>query len=146
MQVAIRKVRVDEGEPSENLFTAGKGLLESESEGVSFTRSGYNNPFGILPRGTVQGVAYRVVEGRLERLHTLYPDVALGTEPKVRVLLEDVDAMKFQFYSGSSWSEGWSKSNQLPEAVEVLLESEVHGDLRWVFLMTGAKLEQSSNE
>lgn len=146
MQASIRQVRLEEGAPSAKLLLSEPNLLESDSEGVTFTRLGYNNPFGFLPRGTTQGVGYRVQEGRLERLHTLYPDVSLGTKPKVRVLLEHIDTLEFKFYSGSEWNEGWNKANQLPEAVEVLLESEVHGNLRWVFLMTGARLERAGDD
>ena len=141
MQVAVRKVRQDGDDPSTHLLMAKQGWLESDSAGVSFTRAGWTNPFGLLARGTVQGVGYRIQEGRLERLTTLYPDMARGTEPKVRVLLEHIDAMKLKFYSDKTWQENWEQENKLPEAVEVTLESETYGDLRWVFLMTGASLE-----
>lgn len=145
MQVAVRRVRQNESEPSAMLFHSEKGLMESEGDGVLFTRMGWTNPFGVLPRGNVQGVGYRLQEGRLERLHTLYPDAVTGTEPKVRVLLENIDSLTFKYFADKKWQEDWGKTNSIPEAVEITIESETLGNFRWVFLMTGASLEEKKN-
>ncbi|MCM2680888.1 type II secretion system minor pseudopilin GspJ [Echinimonas agarilytica] len=141
LQVAVRQNRLDGNEPSTYIFRAEENLMESEGQGVAFTRHGWTNPFHLLPRGNVQGVVYRLREGNLERLHTLYPDVAGGTEPKIRVLLENIESVKYKFYRGTTWQNNWTVEREVPKAIEVTLESDAFGEIRWVFLMTGAKLE-----
>ncbi len=141
MQASVRQIRLNEGEPSKHLLWSGPNLFDSDDDGVGLTRVGWHNPFEMLPRGTVQAVSYRLKGETLERVHSLYPDVASGTEPKVRPLLDGVKSLKFHYYDDSQWQDLWEKENALPKAVEVLIETQELGELRWVFMMTGAALE-----
>lgn len=141
MQASLRQVRIDGEAPESTIFlhTAGRG--ETESDLIAFTRVGWINPFNQLPRGEVQAVVYQVEENQLLRLNGLYPDQVQGEEPRVRVLLDDVEWFKVRFYIEKDWADSWSKERELPEAVEITINSSLFGEIRRVFLMTGAKLE-----
>ncbi|MFZ6044363.1 type II secretion system minor pseudopilin GspJ, partial [Vibrio natriegens] len=97
-QVVPRKVR-DQGElVSDILLRSGEYLLDSSSQGILFTRLGWQNPQQMFPRGEVLKVGYRVVEGTLERVWLRYPDTVVGAEPLVRPILTGVESVTFRFY------------------------------------------------
>lgn len=66
-QVVARTPRLLEGGRGTTVFQTGNDLLDSESEALVFYRLGWLNPDGLLPRGSLQSVAYVVREGKLER-------------------------------------------------------------------------------
>ncbi|MBW8191262.1 type II secretion system minor pseudopilin GspJ [Neiella marina] len=144
MQASVRQVRLNGEAPSTTIFSHEAGRGETESDTMAFTRVGWTNPFNQLPRGEVQGVAYRVEEEQFQRVYQLYPDQDQGEEPKVRVLLDGVEWFKVQFYVDKAWVESWNRPKELPEAIEVTISSKEFGEIRRVFLMTGAKLEQAT--
>ena len=144
MQMTVRQVRINEQAPSTTLLTAGEEIIESDSQAIAFTRNGWSNPFGMQSRGNVQPVAYRLREGVLERLYTLYPDPAQGTEYKVRPLLEGVESLEFRFWHNNKWQKTWEQKNALPHAVEVSIKSQLNGEIRWVFLTTGAQIDKAN--
>ena len=134
MQQAVpRAVRTGSGE-SNTVVMRGGETDDSDGEGIQFVRSGWQNPQMMLPRSTLQAVAYRVRDGNLERLYTNYVDNVVGTEPKVRVLLEDISDFKVEFIAdveedengnfdesgGLNWSESFVGA-ALPKAVACLL-------------------------
>lgn len=136
MQMVPRKARID-GEVSPLVIMGGEFELDSEATGIAFVRSGWQNPQMMLRRSTQQGVAYRLREGNLERLHGNYVDNAAGFEPKVRVLLQQVSNFSVQLLEKSDqqkfeWSDNIN-ANQLPQAVAVTIESDVYGVIRREF-------------
>lgn len=66
-QMVARTPRLLEGGRGTTVFQTGNDLLDSESEALVFYRLGWLNPDGLLPRGSLQSVAYVVREGKLER-------------------------------------------------------------------------------
>lgn len=135
-QLVQRTVRVDEEAPKAQWLLAEKELLESSAMGVSFNRIGWRNPAARLPRAEVQRVGYRLVEGRLERLASLYPDAAAGSEPRVTVLLHDVDDFELRFYYNRQWQNQWTGSG-LPQAVDVILTTRDYGKVNRILLLAG---------
>ncbi len=135
-QLVQRTVRLDEEAPKAQWLLAEKELLESSAMGVSFNRIGWRNPAARLPRAEVQRVGYRLVEGRLERLASLYPDAAAGSEPRVTVLLHDVDDFELRFYYNRQWQNQWTGSG-LPQAVDVILTTRDYGKVNRIFLLPG---------
>ncbi|NRA83393.1 MAG: type II secretion system minor pseudopilin GspJ [Gammaproteobacteria bacterium] len=133
MQITPRSIRFNGGDPSEKFLLAGDGVIDSDDHGIAFTRLGWRNPAQMFPRGTVQAVGYRLVEGRLERLHYLYPDQESGTKPQITVLLRDVEALKFEYFAQKKWQKNWDKAT-IPQGIAMILTLKSYGEIRWQFL------------
>jgi general secretion pathway protein J len=136
LQMVPRKTRV-EGEVTDTLIFAEEFLFDSDSGAIGFVRAGWHNPQLVLPRSTMQSVAYRVSEERLERLYSTYVDNSIGFEPKVRVLLEGVEKIEFEFLEKFdtkefTWEEAESVQ-ELPIAVAVIITSRLYGEIRREF-------------
>lgn len=82
---------------SDTLFFAGRFQLQSDDWGLAFSRSGWPNPLGILPRSEIQNVSYRLRQQQLERLSFDQQDPLTGSQPTVRVLLRGVTAFRCGF-------------------------------------------------
>lgn len=143
-QAVPRSTRVN-GE-KQDVVMAGGETDDSDDDGIGFVRGGWHNPQLMLPRSTLQFVAYRLQENKLERLYSNYVDNVIGYEPKVRVLLEDIESLKIEFLatanSGSlnededlSWSENY-KGTALPRAVAIEFVSKDFGKIRREFTLT----------
>jgi general secretion pathway protein J len=126
---------------------------------LAFVRSGWFNPAGMLPRSTLQPVAYAVRDEQLVREYFPYVDVSPGEEPVEQIVLDGVTDMQARFYSvptsnepsaanvgpsKGSWSSSWEQSDELPHAVEITLVTERWGELRRVFLLTGGNFTEQA--
>ena len=144
-QAVPRPIRVN-GE-KQDVVLAGGEVDGSDDDGIGFVRGGWHNPQLMLPRSTLQYVAYRLRENRIERLYGNYVDNVIGFEPKVRVLLEDVESFKVEFIAPNNevttvkdeddltWSEGY-QGKALPRAVAVEFVSKDFGKIRREFVLT----------
>ena len=143
-QAVPRAARVN-GE-KQDVVMAGGEVDNSDDDGIGFVRGGWHNPQLMLPRSTLQYVAYRLNENRLERLYSNYVDNVIGYEPKVRVLLEDIESLKIEFlatssnesldqYEDLSWNESY-KGTALPRAVAIEFVSKDFGKIRREFTLT----------
>lgn len=143
-QAVPRAARVN-GE-KQDVVMAGGEVDNSDDDGIGFVRGGWHNPQLMLPRSTLQYVAYRLNENRLERLYSNYVDNVIGYEPKVRVLLEDIESLKIEFLATSSnesldededlsWNESF-KGTALPRAVAIEFVSKDFGKIRREFTLT----------
>ncbi|MFA3790986.1 type II secretion system minor pseudopilin GspJ [Aliiglaciecola sp. SL4] len=142
LQAVPRAVRI-EGQENSQVMQGEKNLLESEADGFAFVRTGWQNPQLMLQRSTLQSVAYRMQEGKLERLFGNYVDNVVGFEPKVRVLLSNIEDFQVQFLlnadEDSADSESWDDSyaqDTLPVAVRVTITSQDFGVIQRQFLMS----------
>ncbi|RCU51142.1 MULTISPECIES: type II secretion system minor pseudopilin GspJ [Corallincola] len=136
MQTTRRQVRVDEREPSKGFMWVAEFLLESEFDGMVLSRQGWRNPNAMLQRSTVQSIAYRVQENKLQRLYFIYPDAVSGTEPKESTLMEGVNGFKVSVYEEDTWQRPWESEN-IPHAVAVELDIEGLGLITRKFLLPG---------
>lgn len=74
---------------------------------VVFTRAGWANPAGVQ-RPAEERVAYRLVNGVLERLNWPELDVTESTPVATRKLLDHVKSISFRFLDGSrQWTDQW---------------------------------------
>ncbi|MBU3020356.1 type II secretion system minor pseudopilin GspJ [Aestuariibacter sp. A3R04] len=149
-QAVPRPVRID-GQTNPIVMRGGE-RNESDNESLAFVRSGWQNPQMMLPRSTLQAVAYRVQDGNLERLHTNFVDNVIGTEPKVRVLLEGIEQFKVEFIADiedetnsitNSDELNWRESYVgavLPKAVAIEFITKDFGLIRREFTLNGAML------
>lgn len=142
LQVSQRQVRIDGEKASDRIFFGGELMNESEGGSVAFTHDGWRNPGMILPRSELQTVSYRMFENKLERLFFNYTDPVTGEKPRSQVLLENLEALKIEFYAGnggkgkeSDWVKEWEKPG-LPLAVKVTIETEALGELYRTFLLS----------
>lgn len=142
LQAVHRPIRV-EGETNDVVMSGEKNLFESETDGIGFVRSGWQNPQLRLPRSTLQAVGYRLQEGRLERLYGNYVDNVIGYEPKVRVLLTDVEDFSVEFFVSqneeeveeeSAWEEKYT-GTVIPRALAITIVSKDFGEIRREFLL-----------
>ncbi|GAB2927005.1 type II secretion system minor pseudopilin GspJ [Rheinheimera gaetbuli] len=144
MQISVRHVRLDGEAAQKNRLFGEKFLLESEDHGVSFSRQGWRNPGMILPRSEIQTVAYRLQDGTLQRLFTLYPDAVTGTEPKVQLLLDGLSGFELHYLQGEEWLERWQDSN-FPAAVRITLTDEQLGKLERILLLPDAVTAEAAS-
>jgi general secretion pathway protein J len=102
---------------------------------ASLTRSGWSNPAGVS-RSTMQRVAYRLEDNKLERAYWNALDRTLSAEPTVATLVDHVRGVTFRFMDqNQSWHEQWpplgysgaDAPRLRPIAVEITLDLEDWG-------------------
>ena len=145
MQISVRHVRIDGEAPSKFRLYGEKFLFDSEDHGVSFTRQGWRNPAMILPRSEIQTVAYRLQEGTLQRMFSLFPDAVTGTEPKIQQLQNGLTGFEVAYLQGEEWQERWQDAN-FPKAVRITLTDESLGKLERIFLLPDAVVAEGGRE
>ncbi len=133
-QVATRQFRHNGDESSKQLIISGKGFLNSEDEGIIFTRLGWINPMQQFARGDVVKVAYRIENQKLIRMWWRHPDTVMAEPAIERVLLDNVQRLEFSFYNGERWLNEWSVELKLPQALRIALESERWGVIERIYL------------
>lgn len=145
LQLTSRQVRFPGGDKQASVFKGGPFLLDSEDDGILFTRRGWQNPAAMLPRSEVQLAAYRLKEGKLVKDYYFYPDPDVGVEPQEQPLLAGVDAFKVRYYDGKDWQESWDAA-ALPRAIELKLKLKDFGELSRRFAVPTPDKDDSSGE
>ncbi|WP_153912879.1 type II secretion system minor pseudopilin GspJ [Shewanella sp. TC10] len=133
-QIVARTQRGLDGERTSSVFQTGDNMLDSETEALVFFRLGWLNPDGMLPRGSLQSVAYIVQDGRLERWYYPYPEPVVGAEPLKSLIIEDVIDIKYSFFVGEKW-ETEVDASTLPLAIAMEVEIEGLGIIERRFLL-----------
>jgi general secretion pathway protein J len=141
-QMVPRSGRID-GENNKVLLAASRFGQQSDDWGMAFMRGGWLNPDGMLPRSGLQRVGWRLKGQTLERLSYLYPDPAIGTEPRIQPVLTGVTALRLYFYD-KQWKEEWTQRDLLPSGLAVELDLEDYGTIRRQFLI-GAGGQRAAN-
>lgn len=145
-QMALRQSRTNGEEPSPLLLQWKEYLLDSDSKGVMFVRSGWHNPQQQFPRGEVSKVGYRIKDNQLQRVWWRYVDTPVGQEGIVMPLLDEVEAFELRFFDGEQWLRAWQSSYTLPEAVAVELQLADYGKIERIYLTSGGSLEQANGQ
>lgn len=145
-QIVARKTRNLGETASDKLLQSSEYLLDSSSDGILFTRLGWQNPQEMFPRGEVLKVGYRVVDDTLERVWFRYPDTVVGTDALVRPILTGVEKLAFRFYSDKKWSDRWDKAATLPQGVMVQLTLEDYGEIERVYMLPTSVLTAEKEE
>lgn len=145
-QMVARTPRLLEGGRGSTVFQTGNDILDSESEALVFYRLGWLNPDGLLPRGSLQSVAYVVHEGRLERWYFPYPEPEFGAEPIKTVVIDKVLSVEYSFFMDDKW-ERKVEATKLPKAIAIEIEIEGLGKIQRKFLLPlGAVPEKSKDD
>ncbi|MGR5129675.1 type II secretion system minor pseudopilin GspJ [Photobacterium swingsii] len=145
-QIVARKTRSQGEKPNDKYLLAGEYVLDSSSEGIMFTRLGWQNPQQMFPRGEVVRVGYRIIDDKLERVWFRYPDNVAGAEPLIREILPDVTDLSFRFFSDKKWTDKWEQAGSLPQGIEVRLTLKDIGEIERVYLVPESGLAKSNNE
>lgn len=138
-QLQPRPIRDEVGSGWQNAISAGSG-----NNSIEFSIGGWRNPM-LLPRGSIQRVAYVVDGDTLARLHWPVLDRTLATEPLRTDLLAGISNLQVRFLDrNGEWSEQWPPlgneqdgARLRPRAVEVYLEHEQWGEITRVIEITG---------
>ena len=140
LQIVPRALRVN-GEPVSAVISGGEDVLNSDADGLGFVRAGWHNPQMLLPRSTLQAIGYRLQEEQLQRLYGNYVDNVIGYEPKVKILLSDIEDFRVSFLTEveqleepEEWEESYSNAN-LPIAISITLVSKTFGEIRREFIL-----------
>lgn len=144
MQIVPRTARVN-NEFVSAVLTGGEDVFDSDADGLGFVRVGRYNPQMLLPRSTLQGVGYRIQENQLQRLYGNYVDNVIGYEPKIKILLSDIEDFRVTFLTDTEkledpdeWQESYSSSN-LPLAISITIVSKTFGEIRREFMLASGK-------
>ncbi|MGF1682998.1 type II secretion system minor pseudopilin GspJ [Photobacterium minamisatsumaniensis] len=145
-QIVARKVRNQGEATSDRLLQAGEYFLDSSSNGIIFTRAGWQNPQQMFPRSENVRVGYRIIEDTLERVWFRYPDTVVGSEPLIRQVLSQVSDLSFQFYHQKKWQDQWDQNAALPEGVKVTMTLEDFGEIERVYILPASVLTVVDDE
>ncbi|WP_115717091.1 type II secretion system minor pseudopilin GspJ [Gallaecimonas mangrovi] len=141
-QLTTRQVRFPNGDQQTHVLSGSAYALESEDDGVLFTRRGWQNPQAMLPRGEVQLAGYLLQDGKLIKKYFFYPDPEIGMEPQQQVLLTDVESFKVRYYDGDAWQESWDASD-LPQAIALKITLKDYGEIERRFAIPTKKKDDS---
>ncbi len=144
LQIAQRSMRFEGEAPLTNVIFTDSDSFSSE-QAIAFVRGGWTNPGLLIPRSDMQSVAYRLNDNKLERLHFNFVDAVVGEEPKVRVLIEKVNAIELKYFYDKKWQERLDPQ-QLPKAIELAIETEDFGTIVRKFLMAEKAIPSSNSE
>jgi len=144
LQIVPRNVRIN-SEPVSAVVSGGEDVFDSDADGLGFVRSGWHNPQMLLPRSTLQAVGYRIQEEQLQRLFGNYVDNVIGYEPKVKILLSDIEDFRVSFLTEAEqleepdeWKETYSSAT-LPIAISITIVSKTFGEIRREFILANGK-------
>jgi general secretion pathway protein J len=140
LQIVPRKVRIN-GEPVSMVISGGEDVFDSDADGLGFVRAGWHNPQMLLPRSTLQAIGYRIQDQQLQRLYGNYVDNVIGYEPKVKILLSDIEDFRVTFLTNvkkleehEEWEESYSSAT-LPIAMSITIVSKTFGEMRREFML-----------
>ena len=140
LQIVPRALRVN-GEPIALVISGGEDVLGSDADGLGFVRVGWHNPQMLLPRSTLQAIGYRIQQKQLQRLYGNYVDNVIGYEPKIKVLLSDIEDLRISFLTEpdkleepEEWEDNYSSAT-LPIAISITIVSKTFGEIRREFML-----------
>lgn len=149
LQAVPRPVRDPFGE--ERAALIGR---DGDETSLEFTRGGWRNPMGA-PRSRLQRVRWELSGEQWQRRYWNVLDQAQDSQPQVQAVLEGVTAFKLRYMDRQGqWQGSWPPSDgnererleQLPRAVELVLQHRRYGEVRRVLrLPDGTKQNKASD-
>ncbi len=129
-QAAPRMPR-DETGTSRQAFQGVGG--EQGGVALAFVRRGWEN-LDDTPRASLQRVEYSFADGRLER--RVYPRLDGAAPLPATIVVDGVRRIRLRYRDREGgWRERWdpTKSNELPRAVELVMDAQGSGTTRQLF-------------
>ncbi len=148
-QLTLRQIRDEYGDKVASM----KSDLQSSTPYISFTKLGRRNP-AQLPRSNLEHLIYSIEDKILYRTSYTYADgmsVDLGLK---RPILNDVEAMKINFFDGEEWVDYWPLTEgnedgavvELPVAVKMNLTLSDYGDLERLYVLSDVGANDASSD
>lgn len=138
--VARRSRTIGIEEENTQALYVGKGVLDSDDEGIEFSRLGWKNPLNLLPRSNILRVGYRLKNNQLQRLYYLHPDTSTEQTVEQQVLLNDIENLSFRMWD-QDWVNRWGSISAIPAGIEMTIVSQHYGELKRVFLLPNSMVE-----
>lgn len=118
---------------------------------VIFTHGGLANPFGQLNRSTLQRTQYILEKNNLVRLTWPVLDHTMKVNPDKRVLLSDVNDVRFEFLDNkNNFIPRWPSTNQqqsaLPKAIRVIITLRDSGQISQLYVIPVQTPDQQTPE
>ena len=132
-QLVDRAPRVDTAVGTHSLLVE-EGMLDSDDQGISFVRAGWQNSGHRLPRSNLQRVYYRLKDDVLERGYDPVLDKPPENDTEFRPLLTEVESLTFRFYVEGQWEETLMES-KWPEAIAIQMDVTTLGRIERRFLI-----------
>lgn len=112
---------------------------------LEFTRNGWSNPLpDVFVRSDMQRVRYSLEEGNVIREYWQVLDRAEDSLPLRSVFIPNIKHFALRYYDGKeqTWLSQWppldpDREADIPQVVEVLIESETYGQIRRLFSLVG---------
>lgn len=127
-QAISRGVHDEYGEPVPALRGVG--------DAIEISRGGLSNPLDET-RANIERVAWSLNADRLIRVQHRTLDRASNSKPVTTPIAENITRLQFRYLDGEQWRTQWPKPNteasqrdQLPRAVELIVDSSTFGELR----------------
>ncbi|SES98273.1 type II secretion system minor pseudopilin GspJ [Thorsellia anophelis] len=139
--IVPKMARVGYDREREGMLVSIKSRTEANDE-IYFTRNSWFNPGLILQRSELVRVGYLLEDGNLVREYYTFVDRVPNAEAKRRIVLTDVNALKFRYLYRNQWISDWQDKERLPDAIEMTLTSEQDGVLTRQFKLNSAVSEQ----
>ncbi len=144
-QMVARTPRLIEGGRGNTVLQVGDIIPNVDGKALVFYRLGWLNPDGMLPRGSIQSVAYVMTNNELERWYFPYPEPEIGGDPLKTVIIKNVNSIDYSFFDGQSWQKQFD-ATKLPKAIAIEVDIEGLGKIQRKFLLPlGAKAEDAKN-
>jgi len=109
--------------------------FEGDAQSIAFVRRGWEN-FDGASRASLQRAAYRLADGRLERVAYRHVDGSSAMPPTV--LISDVARLVFRYRTKEGeWRERWdpTRIDEMPRAVEMVIERQGEPPVTMLFLV-----------
>jgi general secretion pathway protein J len=129
-QAAPRMPRDETGTPRQAFQGLGG---DGGGAALAFVRRGWEN-LDDTPRASLQRVEYALVDGRLER--RVYPRLDGAAALPPTTVVDKVRRIRLRYRDREgAWRERWdpAKANELPRAVELIMDAEGSGSTRQLF-------------
>lgn len=129
--------------PARDPFGEARAALLGDDEGgsaIEWTRAGWRNPLGS-PRANLQRVRWQLSGEQWQRRYWNVLDQAQDTQPQVQQALDGVTRVQLRYLDQEgTWLPSWPPLGRtedealedLPRAVELVLEHRRYGELRRV--------------
>ncbi|MBE8167387.1 MAG: type II secretion system minor pseudopilin GspJ [Shewanella sp.] len=133
-QMVARTPRLLNGGRGNTVIQVGDIIPDIDGKALVFYRIGWLNPDGMLPRGSIQSVAYVLTEGRFERWYYPYPEPEIGSEPLKTRIMDNVLEVDYAFFDGKSWQKTLDATH-LPQAIAVEMDIDGIGKIQRKFIL-----------